>query len=272
MNERERLLKLIEILVTEAEQGRWSSLLPLPEQWRAAPTEDLAGLWRGLVNERPPLPPTPGYIELERAYLTELLARRGQVDYQSLPVVERVGASRLYLWQGDITRLAIDGIMNAANSALLGCFVPGHLCIDNAIHTFAGIPLRLECQRQMQAQGHPEPTAEAKITPGYSLPAKYVLHTVGPIVGARLTATDEALLVQAYRKCLALAVAKGLHSLACCCLSTGVFRFPPERAAELAVATVRDFLTTSAEPLDVLFNVFKDADLAIYTWLLGPQN
>ena len=161
--------------------------------------------------------------------------------------------------------------MNAANSALLGCFVPCHGCIDNAIHTYAGVQLRLACAELMAAQGHPEPTGRAKITPAFNLPSRYVLHTVGPIVRNRPTARDEALLAACYRSCLALAAAHGARSVAFCCISTGEFHFPSARAAQIAVQTVREARKTLQHEMDVIFNVYQERDLRIYEGLLAGR-
>ena len=173
--------------------------------------------------------------------------------------------------RGDITRLKADAIVNAANSALLGCFVPCHGCIDNAIHSAAGLQLRDECNQLMLAQGRPEPNGRAKLTRGYNLPARYVLHTVGPIVRGRVTQQDRADLASCYRACLELTAEHSLRSVAFCCISTGEFHFPNQEAAEIAVTTVRTFLdrhTTSIEK--VIFNVFKDLDKKIYCDILHP--
>ena len=175
---------------------------------------------------------------------------------------------RLILWQGDITTLQCDAIVNAANSQMLGCFSPCHGCIDNIIHTMSGVQLRLACHEIMQAQGHEEPTGQAKITPGFNLPAKYVLHTVGPIIDDEVSPKAEALLASCYRSCLELAERHDLHSIAFCCISTGVFRFPPDLAAETAIRTVEEFLRKDTCVQQVIFNVFKDSDLEIYRNLL----
>jgi O-acetyl-ADP-ribose deacetylase (regulator of RNase III) len=180
-------------------------------------------------------------------------------------------SDNLYLWQGDIATLKVDAIVNAANSSLLGCFVPCHACIDNAIHTFAGVQLRLECAGIMSAQGHPEPTGRAKITAAYNLPCKHVLHTVGPIVSGRPTNKDCDLLASCYRSCLELAERNGLSSVAFCCISTGEFHFPNEKAAEIAVATARETLAKSGSGLKIVFNIFKDKDMEIYERLLGAN-
>ena len=184
-----------------------------------------------------------------------------------LPACPRNG--KIVLWQGDITTLRCDAIVNAANSQLLGCFSPCHSCIDNIIHTMSGVQLRLACHELMQAQGHEEPAGQAKITPGFNLPAKYVLHTVGPIIHDEVTPEAEALLASCYRSCLALAEQKELSSIAFCCISTGVYSFPRERAAEIAVGTVEEYLRKGTRIRRVIFNVFTDADLEIYWKLLS---
>ena len=158
-----------------------------------------------------------------------------------------------------------------SNSGLTGCYIPCHACIDNCIHTFAGVQLRQACQALMDAQGHPEPTGRARITPAFNLPCRYVLHTVGPIIRGRVTARDEQLLASCYRSCLELAEEKGLESVAFCCISTGVFHFPNQRAAQIAVRTVRQYKAETGSKMKVIFNVFQDADRAIYARLLGPD-
>ena len=173
----------------------------------------------------------------------------------------------LYLWQGDITTLAVDAIVNAANSAMLGCFVPCHGCIDNAIHSAAGVQLRLECARIMAQQAE-EPTGRAKITRAYNLPCRYVLHTVGPIIDGQVTRQDRELLASCYRSCLELAATYGLKSIAFCCISTGEFHFPNELAAEIAIRTVKAFQQQNPNRMEVIFNVFKDCDYEIYKKLL----
>nr|MCR5023164.1 protein-ADP-ribose hydrolase [Lachnospiraceae bacterium] len=175
----------------------------------------------------------------------------------------------IYLWQGDITTLRCDAIVNAANSGMTGCYQPCHNCIDNCIHTYAGIQLRNTCADIMEKQGHEEPTGQAKITSGFNLPCKYVLHTVGPIVSGSLTKEHEELLASCYRSCLELADKSGVKSIAFCCISTGVFMFPNKRAAEIAVQTVRDYRKLYGNGIEVIFNVWKDIDYEIYRELLG---
>ena len=192
---------------------------------------------------------------------------RGTADGDTLPVT--AADPRIAVWQGDITRLAVDAIVDADNSALLGCFCPCHGCIDNAIHSAAGLQLRDECNRIMTAQGHPEPAGGAKLTRAYNLPARYILHTVGPVVRGRVSRRDRAELASCYRSCLELAAAEGLRSVAFCCISTGEFHFPNREAAEIAVRTVKEFLRQDTSIQKVIFNVFKDLDAQIYRRLLG---
>ena len=224
-------------------------------------------LLRGLMNLRPPLPLRADFLAVQDALLSAEREERGVVDAAALPAVR--AHPRLSLWQGDITRLEADAIVNAANSALLGCFSPCHGCIDNAIHSAAGLQLRAECSRLMEAQGHAEPTGRAKLTRGYALPARYVLHTVGPIVHGGVTRADREALASCYRSCLSLAAERGLRSVAFCCISTGEFHFPNEEAAGIAVKTVTDFLRRETSIEKVIFNVFKDIDADLYRALLG---
>ena len=220
---------------------------------------------RCLMNVRDPRALPPRFLEAQDALLSAEREERGVVHVADLPAVP--GEPRLVLWQGDITRLDADAIVNAANSALLGCFRPGHNCIDNVIHSAAGLQLREECAALMRAQGHEEPTGGAKLTGGYNLPAKHVLHTVGPIITGPLTDRDREKLASCYRACLALAEEKGLRSVAFCCISTGVFRFPKEEAARIAVGTVRKALENCAVER-VVFCVHGDENLRIYQNLL----
>lgn len=223
-------------------------------------------LLRALMNVRPPHPLSEEFLRMQDALLSAEREARGVVDVMTLPAVP--SDARIVLWQGDITRLNADGIVNAANSALLGCFIPCHRCIDNAIHSAAGLQLRAACAALMERQGHPEATGTAKITAGYNLPARHVLHTVGPIVSGALTEEHRQLLASCYRSCLALAAKNGLKSVAFCCISTGEFHFPNAAAAEIAVREVRAFLAENTSVERVVFNVFKDADLHIYERLL----
>ena len=222
---------------------------------------------RAMMNVWQAKPLTEEFLRVQDAYLTEETRRKGIVRVEDL---EPVGADpRLFLWQGDMTRLAADAVVNPANSSLEGCFRMLHGCLDNILHSAAGIQLRLRCNQLMQAQGHPEPTGQAKITPAYNLPSDYVIHTVGPIVQGRLTKHHEEQLASCYRSCLEIAEENDIKSIAFCCISTGVFMFPNQRAAEIAVATVRDWLQDHDGTRKVVFNVFKDIDLEIYDKLLN---
>ncbi|HEP1824175.1 TPA: protein-ADP-ribose hydrolase [Streptococcus suis] len=221
---------------------------------------------RALMNIWEPKVMPAEFWTLQDAYLQEKLTHKRVLGLSDLQEVE----PQIYLWQGDITSLEVDAIVNAANSQLLGCFVPHHRCIDNAIHSQAGLQLRLACYQLMKAQGHLEATGQAKITPAYNLPANYVIHTVGPIIQTEVGPQDEELLASSYQKSLELAVEKGLTSIAFCCISTGEFRFPQKPAAEIAIKTVRAFVYDHPQ-LQVIFNVFKDEDREIYQELLGSR-
>lgn len=222
-------------------------------------------LLRSLMNVRPPMPLSPEYLAAQDALLAAEREEKGIVSVERLSETPLHG---IYLWQGDITRLAADAIVDADNSALLGCFCPCHGCIDNAIHSAAGLQLRDECNQIMQTQGHEESTGQAKITGAYNLPCQYVLHTVGPIVQGALTKKHRAELQRCYHSCLELAAAKRLKSIAFCCISTGEFHFPNREAAQIAVATVKGFLSRDGSGMKVIFNVFKDIDYQIYHELL----
>lgn len=249
-------------------------LAEMPEyrlQAGSFPPDDAAQrrLLRSLMNVRPPMPLRRDFLALQDALLSEEREARGAVEADSLPVT--AGNPRLALWRGDITRLRADAVVDADNSALLGCFCPCHGCVDNAIHSAAGLQLRDECSRIMRAQGRPEPPGRAKLTRGYNLPARYVLHTVGPIVRGPVTERDREELASCYRSCLELAAERGLESVAFCCVSTGEFHFPNREAAGIAVETVTDFLRHDTTIKRVIFNVFKDIDAEIYRELLGPD-
>lgn len=259
MNREEQRIWLIQSLLSEQ-----------PEYRKYRIPKDVQGqkdLLRSLMNVREPSPISEEFLKIQDEYLQAENAAEGFVDIHDLQPVRL--DDRLYLWQGDITRLKVDAIVNAANSQMLGCFRPLHGCIDNIIHSKAGIELRLECNRIMQEQGYEEPTGQAKITPAYNLPCKYVLHSVGPIAAYGLTRELEEDLASCYRSCLKLADENDVKSVAFCCISTGVFMFPNQRAAEIAVKTVREYLDETDSEIKVLFNVFKDKDLEIYTKLLA---
>lgn len=227
--------------------------------------EEQRRLLRSLMNLRPPAPISGEFLRVQDAYFQERLKERGVTKLEALTPVQ----PGLYLWQGDITTLEVDAIVNAANSGMTGCYVPCHGCIDNAIHTYAGMQLRLECAEIIRKQGHEEETGHAKITGGYNLPCRYVLHTVGPIVSGTLTKEHEQQLASCYRSCLDLAAENNCESLAFCCISTGEFHFPNQRATEIAVETVKAWQAQHPGELEVVFNVFKDSDREIYEKLLG---
>lgn len=220
-------------------------------------------LYRSLVNTRPAIKASEEFLRAEDEFLAEYIKNKGITDIADLTPVE----DKIYLWKGDITTLKCGAIVNAANSGMTGCWQPCHSCIDNCIHTFAGVRLRYKCSEIMQAQGHEEPTGTAKITPAYNLPCEYVIHTVGPIVWGSLTEEHCNLLESCYKSCLEIAIQNKIKSIAFCCISTGVFSFPQERAAEIAVQTVRNFLKN--HDIEVIFNVFTEKDYEIYRRLLG---
>lgn len=229
---------------------------------------DAAGqrqLLRGLMNVRMPHDISREFLDIQDSYLQEETENKQITDVDTLVPVQK----GLYIWQGDITSLRCDAIVNAANSGMTGCYVPSHKCIDNCIHTFAGIQLRLECSELMRKQGYEEPTGKAKLTSAYNLPCRYILHTVGPIISGHVTDRDCELLASCYRSCLELAAEHELESVAFCCISTGEFHFPNDRAAEIAVDTVKKFLEQKSSVKKVVFNVFKDIDRDIYRKLLG---
>ena len=259
MNQEQRRLYLIKVLLSEREE--YADII-IPDK-----VEQQKVLLRALVNVRTPKTVSAEFLDIQNAYLQEELTQKTVTKLTDLTPV----SGQIYLWKGDITTLKVDGIVNAANSQLLGCFYPNHKCIDNAIHTFAGVQLRQECHRLMKEQGDLEKTGKAKITYAYNLPSKYVLHTVGPIVEGELLSNHEKDLISSYRSCLELADANGLKSLAFCCISTGEFHFPQERAAELAVATVQEYLKETDSKMEVIFNVFKEDDERIYKRLLGAN-
>ena len=222
-------------------------------------------LLRALFNVRLPLPISDDSLVVQDEYLQEEIAQKGITSIADLAPIK----PDIYLWQGDITTLKCDAIVNAANSQMLGCFCPNHGCIDNAIHTFSGVQLRLKCAEIMKAQGTDEATGTAKIAPAYNLPCKYILHTVGPIVSGKLTEKDCALLRSCYRSCLALADEYKLNSVAFCCISTGEFHFPNDKGAKIAIETVSEYKRLTNSKIKVIFNVFKNSDYAIYREYLG---
>ncbi len=257
MTQAEKRIYLINCLKSE---DRRLDTLEIPAESR-----EQDRLLRSLMNLRPPKPLSKEFERIQDEYLQKKLSEKGIVQLEDLSPVQ----PEIYLWQGDITRLATDAIVNAANSAMLGCFVPCHGCIDNAIHSAAGLQLRNECNDIMKKQQMPGQTGTAKVTKAYNLPCRYVIHTVGPIISNKLTANDMKLLSDCYRSCLEAATELGLKSIAFCCISTGEFRFPNEEAAKIAVSTVKEFKILNNSNIEVIFNVFKDRDYEIYSRLLG---
>ena len=228
--------------------------------------EEQKQLLRSLMNVRPPRPAGKEFLRVQDEYLSSRVREKGITDCDTLPVSSV--DQRLVLWRGDITTLKVDAIVNAANSALRGCFIPCHSCVDNIIHSISGIQLRLECDRLMREQGYEEPVGKAKITPAYNLPCGYVLHTVGPVVSGILTKKHCGQLAGCYQSCLELAALRGLKSVAFCCISTGEFHFPQKQAAHVAVRTVLDFLQTSTQIEKVIFNVYRQDDYGLYKKIL----
>lgn len=256
MTQREKRKYLLAALLKE--QPQYSKIeIPCDEQEQKT-------LLRSLFNIRMPKPVTEDFLTVQDAYLQEETRQKGITALSDLEPVQK----GIYLWRGDITTLQCDGIVNAANSGMLGCFCPNHGCIDNAIHTFAGVGLRLACAELMKQQGHEEETGKAKITPAYNLPSRFVLHTVGPIIQGRLTRKDRELLASCYRSCLELAEQNGLRSIAFCCISTGEFRFPNDKAAQIALETVKEYKEQTHSEIEVIFNVYKELDYNIYRELL----
>ena len=256
MNQSEKRLFLIQSLLNERPSCQ-KQIIP-------ADSERQNILLRGLMNVRRPVRIGADFLQVQDAYLQDETAAKGITDIADLTPIQ----PGLYLWQGDITTLKCDAIVNAANSGMTGCYIPNHRCIDNAIHTYAGVQLRMECAHLMAEQKGEEPTGRAKITKAYNLPCRYVLHTVGPIIYGPITQTDRGLLASCYRSCLSLAANNGLNSVAFCCISTGEFHFPNEVAAEIAIQTVREWQLQNPDKIEVIFNVFKDSDYAIYKRLL----
>ena len=259
MNQRERRQFLIQSLLRERPEYR---KMEIP-----ADEDEQRQLLRGLMNVRAPQRIGADFLQVQDDYLQDETAAKGMTDLADLTPVQ----PGLYLWQGDITTLKCDAIVNAANSGMTGCYVPNHRCIDNAIHTFAGMELRLACAKLMDRQGYPEPTGQAKITPAYNLPCDYVIHTVGPIVRGELTRQHCELLKSCYRSCLELADENNVGSIAFCCISTGIFMFPNDRAAEIAVQTVQEYKAETGSKIEVVFNVFKEQDERIYRKLLSAD-
>ena len=260
MTQTERRLFLIQYLLGENPQYADVDI----------PTDEVSQrqLLRALMNVRPAIPASDEFLAVQNAYLQEVNQTRGITKLSDISPMIYHDNGNIYLWRGDITTLCVDGIVNAANSGMTGCYVPGHHCIDNAIHTYAGVELRNACFEIIKKQGHEEETGNAKITNAYNLPSKYVIHTVGPIVDGNVTKKQEEELKSCYISCLKLANENGLKNIAFCCISTGAFSFPNELAAKIAVDTVREYRDKNNSNIEVIFNVFSDFDYEIYSNLL----
>lgn len=259
MRQEERRRFLIEELLRERPSCRGQEI--------PADAESQKMLLRGLMNVRHPAAISQRFLEVQDTYLQEELRVKKITRLSELSPVQE----GIYLWRGDITTLACGAIVNAANSGMTGCYQPCHNCIDNCIHTYAGVQLRLKCAEMMEQQGYVEPTGRARITPAYNLPCDYVIHTVGPIVRGKLSQQHCELLASCYRSCLKLADENSVSGIAFCCISTGVFMFPNDRAAEIAVRTVKEYKEKTGSRIEVVFNVFKEQDERIYRELLGAD-
>lgn len=259
----EKLDYLIEYLVKENEA---TNICEIPVN-----CTDKKSLYRSLCNIREPMPISPQFLEIEDEYLQEELHKKGIVYDDDIEFVSEVYPkskldfkNKICLWKGDITRLKVDAIVNAANSRGLGCFIPCHKCIDNSIHSFSGVRLRLECYKKMQEIGTLQ-TGQAFLTKGYNLPAKYVIHTVGPIINLRVTKEDKEELADCYTNCLKIAMRTRIRTIAFPCISTGEFRFPKKEASKIAIRAVTEFLDEHGVEFDkIIFNVFTDEDNKIY--------
>lgn len=256
MNQSERQLFLINALLDEQPMGR-GTFIPYEEgeRWN---------LLRSLFNIRMPRKADDEFLKVQDEFLQEEIRKKGITDIADLKTI----CDDIYLWKGDITTLKCDAIVNAANSELLGCFNPNHSCIDNVIHTYAGVQLRIECNNIMKRQGHNEPVGQAKITSAYNLPSKYIIHTVGPMIFNKVMKKDCDALESCYRSCLLLADENKAESIAFCCISTGEFRFPNNIAAELAIRTVENYKQKTSSKIKVIFNVFTEKDYQIYSKML----
>ena len=273
MNQNERRIYMIRELLREREHGQVSGASYIDVSHLPDDEREQKEMLRGLLNIRQAAPVSEEFQEIQNAYLQEETMAKGITDAKTLPpVLTTEHGQEIVLWQGDISTLRCGAIVNAANSGMTGCYVPNHKCIDNCIHTFSGVQLRNFCQDLMVKQGAPEPDGRAKLTPAYNLPCEYILHTVGPIISnpfGRVSSRDCRLLQNCYHSCLELADQHGIESVAFCCISTGEFHFPNEKAAEIAVDTVLEFFREETKVRKVIVNVFKDYDREIYEGLLG---
>lgn len=266
MNQNERRMYLIQQLISE--DPRYASI-DIPQSGSAQ-----RKLLRALMNVRPPRQASDEFLRVQDTYLKAAIALRGITNETDIPDI----LPGIALWRGDITTLACDGIVNAANSGMTGCYQPLHACIDNCIHTYAGIQLRLLCAQMMEQQGFEEPVGTAKVTPAFNLPCNYVMHTVGPMVQGAVTPSDESDLASCYKSCLRLAARNHLESVAFCCISTGVFGFPREHAARIAVrAVMEEREALKSQPSGqrsvprIIFDVFDETDEDIYKSILSKK-
>ena len=256
MNQKDRRKYLIKYLLQE--QPRYADA-GIPDS-----EDEQKGLLRSLMNVRMPAVIGDDFLKIQDEYLEEINVEKGIITTEDMDELQR----DIFLWRGDITRLSVGAIVNAANSGMTGCYHPCHNCIDNCVHTYAGIQLRNKCAEIMEEQGHEEETGSAKITKAYNLPCDYVIHTVGPIVHGKLTDQHKEQLKDCYESCLKIAEENHVNSIAFCCISTGVFMFPNEEAASIAVNTVQEYKKTTGSGIQVVFNVFKEEDEKIYERLL----
>lgn len=248
----ERRIKLIKYLLDERGE---KSEIPGDEYSQKR-------LLRALLNVRPPMPVSERFLALQDEYLAAVREEKGVTRVDDL-----IFNNGIALYKGDITRVNADAIVNAANSAMLGCFCPNHGCIDNAIHTFAGVQVRLDCNDIMR--GRSAENGEVIVTKAYNLPSRFIFHTVGPVVSGSVTEENQTDLRKCYVNCLEKAAEMNLESIAFCCISTGVFGYPQERAAAVAVDTVKWYLRQSARKLKVIFDLFTEKDYDIYRRILG---
>ena len=264
MNQRERRQFLIQSLLRERPEYRKMGI--------PADEDEQCQLLRGLMNVRAPQRIGTDFLQVQDDYLQDETAAKGITDLADLTPVQ----PGLYLWQGDITTLKCDAIVNAANSGMTGCYVPNHRCIDNAIHTFAGVQLRLKCAQIMREQGYEEPVGRAKVTPAYNLPSRNIIHTVGPMTKGKPTLEQRKQLTQCYISCLDAACEAKAKSVAFCCISTGAFGFPQQEGAQIAVQAVKAWLDSHAagEPgadMHVIFDVYTEQDENFYRAILGED-
>lgn len=257
MNQEERRQYLIQYLLQENNDYMGISI---PQE-----TIKQKNLLRSLMNIRAPKEISKEFLKVQDEYLKQVNVEKGIITLDDIQEKEQ----GIYIYKGDITRLKVDAIVNAANSSMTGCYIPCHNCIDNCIHSYAGIELRNYCDDLIKKQGHLELTGKAKITPAFNLPCKYIIHTVGPIVNSALAKEHEDLLRLCYESCLEIAEKNNLDSIAFCCISTGVFHFPNRKAAEIAIKTIKRYKKEENLKIKVIFNVFKDEDEQIYEQLLG---